>query len=345
MRPYGGEITIMIQIIGKKLKKIYKRYKHEKEQLCKKAQESKALVIKIIPHGKNFMFSYRLTPKHIFTLIALVLFISASLFIWSQRTSLRLAMANRKLEKQNKQITQLLEKQNREIIKQLDEIKKQDNEVRKIVGLKPSSKGLKSNIKSSRRGLSQTELAARIKDLQKEVQKTKKDQESLRKHAVKYRIEKEKEKIVKKLAAMPSRWPVSGYISSGFGRRIHPLYGGSNFHTGLDIIAEYGAPIYATAAGYVTQADYEGGYGYAVKIDHGNGYQTMYAHCSSMAVNVGQSVNKGQLIAYVGCSGTTTGSHVHYEVFRAGERINPETCLNTESIAYKTLAMRIKKTK
>lgn len=334
----------MIQAIIRKFKKIYKAYKYEKELLCKKAKNTKAWVIKIIPHGKNFVFSYHLTLKHLFVMIAAVALLAGSLFIWSQRTSIHLAMANKKLEKQNKQITELLEKQNKEIIKQLEEVKKKDNEVRKIVGLKPSKQN-KVLIKGSRRGIDEGTLAQKIRELQKEVQETKKGQEQLKTQAVKYRTNVEKVKIIKKLASIPSRWPVDGYISSAFGWRTHPLYGGSNFHTGLDIIAEYGSPIHATASGVVIEAGYDGGYGYAVKIDHGSGYETLYAHCSTIAVSVGQSVNKGQVISYVGSSGTATGAHVHYEVTRSGERIDPQSCLNTETVAYKSIAMKLKKIK
>lgn len=334
----------MIQAITKKIKKAYKRYKYEKELLCKKAKNTKVWIIKIIPHGKDFAISYRLTLKHIFMAIAIFALVFASFFIWSQRTSIHLATANKKLESQNKQISELLEKQNKEIIKQLEEVKKKDNEVRKIVGLKPKKQD-KISIKGSRRGIDETTLAQKIRELQKEVQQTKKDQEQLKAQAVKYRTNVEKVKIIKKLASIPSRWPVDGYISSGFGWRTHPLYGGSHFHTGLDIIAEYGSPIHATASGVVIEAGYDGGYGYTVKIDHGSGYETLYAHCSSMVVSVGQSISKGQVISYVGSSGTATGSHVHYEVKHGGERIDPQSCLNTETVAYKSIAMKLKKIK
>lgn len=332
----------MIQTAIRKLRKIYKRYKYEKELLCKRAKDTKAWVIKIISHGKDFAISYRLTPKHLFIIAALIAVFFSSLFIITQKTSIRLAMTNKKLEKQNKEIAELLEKQNKEIIKQLEEVKKKDNEVRKIVGLKPSKKD-KISIKGSRRGLNQSELMQKVKEVQRQVLEVKKNQEQLKNHAIKYRTHIEREKIIKKLAAIPSRWPVEGYISSGFGWRTHPLYGGSHFHTGLDIIAGYGAPIYATASGIVAEAGYDGGYGYTVKINHDSGYETLYAHCSSIAVSAGQNVKKGQVVAYVGCSGTATGAHLHYEVKRGGERMDPQICLNTENNAYKSIALKLKK--
>lgn len=337
----------MIQRLIKKLKRLYKHYIYEKEVLRQKARDTKTWVIKIIPHGKNFAFSYNLTKKRILVFLLIFIVAVGSFLAFSQRAAIKLAVNNKKLERQNKQIKELLEKQNKEILTQLEEVKKNETDIKKIMGIKPKKKssrdGKKVSVMSARRGMDHAELAVKIKELQKNIQATKIEQEKLKTQAVKYRVRIEKEKIVKKLEAIPSRWPAGGYISSGFGWRTHPLYGGSHFHTGVDIINDYGAPIYATASGRVYEAGYDGGYGYTVKIDHSNGYETLYAHCSSMVVAPGQYVRKGQLIAYIGSTGTATGSHVHYEVKRCGERIDPETCLNTENTAYKTIAMRLKK--
>jgi len=122
------------------------------------------------------------------------------------------------------------------------------------------------------------------------------------------------------LAAIPSIWPTLGYVSSGFGYRSYPDYG---FHAGLDIVNDYGAPIYATAAGVVVEAGWYYGYGYRVIIDHGNGLRSMYAHCSRLLVDVGQMVKKGQQIADVGATGFATGPHVHYQLELWGKPIDP----------------------
>jgi murein DD-endopeptidase MepM/ murein hydrolase activator NlpD len=127
------------------------------------------------------------------------------------------------------------------------------------------------------------------------------------------------------LAAIPSIWPTLGYISSGFGYRSYP---DSEFHTGLDIVNDYGAPIYATAAGVVVEAGWYYGFGLRVVIDHGNGLETWYAHDSQILVSVGQVVKKGQEIAEVGESGYATGPHCHYQIELWGRPIDPTPYLN-----------------
>lgn len=112
-------------------------------------------------------------------------------------------------------------------------------------------------------------------------------------------------------------------IGSGFGIRLHPIYGDFRMHTGIDLNAPIGTPIYATGNGVVESAEWESGYGYAVVIDHGFGYKTRYAHCSKLLVTAGQKVTRGKEIAKVGNTGASTGSHVHYEVMVKGQFDNP----------------------
>jgi murein DD-endopeptidase MepM/ murein hydrolase activator NlpD len=111
--------------------------------------------------------------------------------------------------------------------------------------------------------------------------------------------------------------------SSGFGIRIHPIYGILRPHTGIDLNANVGTPIYATGGGMVESAGWSGGYGYTVVVDHGFGYKTLYGHCSKMLVRPGQKIVRGQQIAAVGTSGIVTGPHVHYEVRVKGKPDNP----------------------
>jgi murein DD-endopeptidase MepM/ murein hydrolase activator NlpD len=124
------------------------------------------------------------------------------------------------------------------------------------------------------------------------------------------------------------RWPVSGSVSSGFGYRIHPISGVRKLHTGIDISAGSGTPIVAAASGTVILAQWYGGYGNAVVIDHGGGLATLYAHQSSMAVGVGQAVADGQVIGYVGSTGYSTGPHLHFETRENGTPVNPMSYLN-----------------
>lgn len=118
-------------------------------------------------------------------------------------------------------------------------------------------------------------------------------------------------------------WPVSGPITSPFGYRIHPIFGTQIYHSGIDIGVPEGTPVHAADSGTVIEADWIGGYGNAVIIDHGNGLQTLYGHNSSLAVGAGQSVSKGQVIAYAGQTGYATGPHVHFEVRVNGSPVDP----------------------
>ena len=126
---------------------------------------------------------------------------------------------------------------------------------------------------------------------------------------------------------VPNGYPLDSYrrISSGYGYRIHPLNNSREFHTGIDLSSIIDTPVYATADGVVDFAKdgWNGGYGTLVKIDHSFGFKTYYAHLHSFAVKRGQFVKKGQLIAYVGNTGVSTGAHLHYEVRFLGSHIDP----------------------
>lgn len=119
--------------------------------------------------------------------------------------------------------------------------------------------------------------------------------------------------------------PVAGYVSSGFGMRMHPILGYSRMHAGMDFAAPHGAPVYAVSDGVVAFAGRHGGHGNFVKLQHGGGMGTGYAHLSRIATYAGQSVRRGQVIGYVGSTGLSTGPHLHYEVYRNGATINPRS--------------------
>jgi murein DD-endopeptidase MepM/ murein hydrolase activator NlpD len=123
---------------------------------------------------------------------------------------------------------------------------------------------------------------------------------------------------------MPKGMPVrSGYSSSGYGARMDPITGQASFHPGVDFPGPYGTDVLAVAAGVVTWNGVRPGYGNVVEIDHGNGYKTRYAHNSENVVNVGDRVQPGQLIAKMGSTGHSTGSHSHLEVWYDNKPINP----------------------
>lgn len=130
------------------------------------------------------------------------------------------------------------------------------------------------------------------------------------------------------LASIPAIQPVSNKklrsMASGFGYRLHPIYKTYKMHSGIDFTAPTGTPIYATGNGRVVPApDGASGYGNHVVLDHGFGYKTLYAHMYKSKVKMGQRVKRGQLIGYVGNTGLSSGPHLHYEVIKNGNKINP----------------------
>lgn len=130
---------------------------------------------------------------------------------------------------------------------------------------------------------------------------------------------------------VPNGYPLTSYkrISSPYGYRIHPLSNSKELHTGMDLAADKDTPVYATADGVVdfSKDGWNGGYGTLVKLDHSFGFKTYYAHLNSTAVKKGDFVRKGQLIAYVGSTGASSGNHLHYEVRFLGSHINPKNFL------------------
>jgi murein DD-endopeptidase MepM/ murein hydrolase activator NlpD len=124
-------------------------------------------------------------------------------------------------------------------------------------------------------------------------------------------------------AATPALWPVRGWVTSHFGNRLSPFSGIEKFHEGIDIAAQTGTPVAAPADGVVIKAGFGTGYGNMVEISHGYGFKTVFAHNSRLNVKAGQRIRRGDIIAYVGDSGSSTGPHLHYEVRLNGLPINP----------------------
>jgi murein DD-endopeptidase MepM/ murein hydrolase activator NlpD len=130
--------------------------------------------------------------------------------------------------------------------------------------------------------------------------------------------------IPQRAVSVPSRMPLEGaQLTSGFGMRAHPVLGGRRQHAGVDLAAPTGTPVYATADGVVSRADWYSGYGLYISLEHGASMQTRYGHLSRLAVAAGDNVKKGDLIGYVGSTGRSTGPHLHYEVRVEGIAVNP----------------------
>ena len=130
------------------------------------------------------------------------------------------------------------------------------------------------------------------------------------------------------LRCIPAIQPIANKdltrVASGFGRRIDPVYHTGRMHQGMDFTAPVGTDVYATGNGRVVSAEWEQGYGNSIKIDHGFGYETFYAHLSALHVRAGQSVTRGEIIGTVGNTGKSTGPHLPYEVHQKGVPVNPQ---------------------
>ena len=217
-----------------------------------------------------------------------------------------------------------LQKENEKMQQEMAEISALETEVRKELGnnKQPSRGGIDRSQYMGQGGPLQADIkmidvyAAQTKNLQAEMQQKKENLSNL--------LAQLKERNAR-LNATPDIWPTAGgSITSYFGGRANPFSGyGYDYHPGIDIGNDYGAPIYAGASGYVEFAGWFGGYGRYVKISHGYGYETAYGHMSSIAVSSGDYVKKGEVIGYVGSTGYSTGPHLHYEVIINGQDSDP----------------------
>jgi len=122
---------------------------------------------------------------------------------------------------------------------------------------------------------------------------------------------------------VPTTWPLNGRLLSRFGEREDPFSGEGALHSGVDISADMGTPVHAAADGIISRAEYWGGYGRVVIIDHGNGMHTWYAHLSRYEVVAGQEIRRGEVLGYSGASGKVTAPHLHFEVRLGGNPVNP----------------------
>lgn len=189
----------------------------------------------------------------------------------------------------------------------INALKKTEAEFRRIFSLGSKEKILE-NVQTTDRGSLDMEA------LREQIRKTMDTVESIREY-----LKNQKDIYM----ATPRGWPISGRITSYFGKRENPLHGGEDFHSGVDIAASSGTPVRATADGVVSFSGWSGGSGNLVVIEHGLGYSTFYAHNKTNLVKVGQQVKRGDIIAYSGATGNATGPHSHYEIWKDGRPVNP----------------------
>ena len=206
----------------------------------------------------------------------------------------------------------------------LEMTKRTDNQLRKVLGMDPAAfeaeQGLggpeKTDLADFRRLLNAKASEIKEATLNNSIQKM---QEESRRRLASYN------EVTLYLAdrhngarATPSIWPAEGRVTSPFGYRIAPLRLASEYHSGIDIANEAGTPIYAAADGVIRHSGWAQGYGMCALVDHGFGYSTLYGHMSEILAKEGTVVRRGQVIGRMGSTGTSTGNHLHYEVWTGG---------------------------
>jgi murein DD-endopeptidase MepM/ murein hydrolase activator NlpD len=323
---------------------------------------TKRIIIKIIPHHAASIYKVEMSHRHMAVLAACAIVFGGSMITFQiGAVNAANAQVHKLLVADAQQRQQLLSfsKQTHEMMGRLKLLQRNEGEIRKLTGMAMTSKPAKTktaaakpvakpvarvgqagpmpqisfwtHVRSWLRGsdgsVTFAAESAELAMLNFQINDALSESRALEAKAAAVAEAKRAATLARQeyLAAIPSIWPTDGYVSSGFGYRSYP---DTEFHPGLDIVNDYGASVYATAAGVVEQAGWDGGYGYKIVIDHGNGYETWYGHNSRLLVSVGETVRKGELIAEIGSTGFATGPHCHYEIVLWGHPIDPTPYLD-----------------
>ncbi|MFC1566463.1 M23 family metallopeptidase [bacterium] len=292
-----------------------------------KTIREKHFTIMLIPHSNSKTFKISI-PLYIIYLGSMISFVTvvATTYIVSRHVDYLSVIANN-IILQNK-----VEYFSRELIKNknfLEDLKEVDNEMRLLLGLKTKKnvieaegiggallmdEALLDKYMNNQLNFNAKQFNAYMGHFKKEFKNQKASTDEIFKYIKKQRQIN---------SSKPQMWPTTGRITSRFGSRVHPLTGRIEFHRGIDIANKKGTPILATSDGKVRYASRWGSYGKVVIIDHGNGYTTRYAHLNKMLVKRRQKIEKGDIIARMGNTGISTGTHVHYEVRYRNRPQNP----------------------
>lgn len=284
--------------------------------------------IKIVPQRGDTVHRFEVTRRHLITaatalaLTALITLGFAGLQF--ARARAQVAQLQRVTAAQRAQL-RTIDKKAAQIGSQLRAVQKQNVEIQQLIGVKP--KVQKTAEIRPVRGTGLDYASRRVALLEAASRSTVDESNLLRRltmHVLNVRHLQALERA-RLLAAIPSINPDDGELVGCFCYRTYPDV---EFHEGVDLAAPYGEPVHAAAAGTITSAGWDGGYGIRIVIDHGNGYQTWYAHLSRVAVDPGTYVHKGETIGYVGSTGFSTGPHVHYQVMLDGTPVNPTPYLD-----------------
>jgi murein DD-endopeptidase MepM/ murein hydrolase activator NlpD len=282
--------------------------------------EKRHSTIIIVPHAQGKVYKLRLSPRLLKLLAAsgIALVVLSLVSLAASGSFLRERAMYRALERDNGQLrksNQRLAETVAQVKARLDQFEQRTKTLAIAAGV---SDLLAASGEATRGGAGS---GGPLDQLAAEPEALVRRQESLDRQLAK--VEQRLHDQAVMLAHTPTIAPVIGVITDGYGPRIDPITHRPAFHEGLDISVAIGTPVRSPADGVVVFADRETGYGRVIKLDHGYGYNTTYAHLDRLLVKEGARVTRGQLLGKVGLSGRTTGPHLHYEVWKDGERQNP----------------------
>jgi murein DD-endopeptidase MepM/ murein hydrolase activator NlpD len=260
------------------------------------------VTLMLVPHSRSKPVSFRIPLAGIFASVLMFLVGTAYMFSVSVRTMEYYTM---------KEKLSLVTSQYQEMKSTMHSLKQAEAELRKLFGLKSKKDVLEAAAFADTGSLDMDTLNQQIHEAMESAT-------DIRKY-----IREQKDLYL----ATPAGWPVAGDVSSGYGRREHPMSGKPGFHSGMDISVPQGTHVKATADGIVSFSGWTAGSGNTVVIEHGHGFSTAYAHNQRNLVKVGQRVKRRDAISVSGSTGVSTGPHVHYEIWKNGRHVDPAAYL------------------
>jgi len=293
-----------------------------------KRELDRGITVMFIPHNSVRPLKLNISLSFLLFLIAFWTGITVTAgYLYSRHIDYTLAKADNKLMKLKVTFFAKEVKKSREL---LEQVKENDQQVRNLLEMKSKKDIIETE---GRGGPSKDDVKDLTRLLEGKIYEM--NQQDIRRQTL--ALEQETKKRLESYCeiskyinnqravfrATPTSWPCSGHVTSLFGYRIHPVFGDEEFHAGLDIANEKNTPIYSTADGKIKFSDWQSGYGRLIIVDNGYGYCTYYGHLAKILVNQGDKIRRGQMIGLMGCSGTSTGNHLHYEIQIEGKPVDP----------------------
>lgn len=286
--------------------------------------------VKIVPERGETVHRFQVRRRHMAAVLgALALVILGSIgFAFAEVIRARIEVSRLAAQAAAQQASlRQIDSQTEKLRKQMQHVQRQNTEIRQLIGAPPSSPPVRQKT-SWARGQSLPAVAARVRALSDESSALIHESDTMRQlamHVLNVRHLRDLARA-QMIAAIPSIDPVDG--APIIGCYCYRTYPDVEFHPGVDLEADYGDTVRASAAGVIVANTYDGGYGIKIDIDHGNGYHTWYAHLSRVLVAVGAHVYKGEPIGLVGATGFATGPHLHYQIMYDGSPVNPTPFLD-----------------